>query len=62
MSYNSEGLIPEETIESVFKAFGRAGTYRRYTRRYRRYRSDTDGQGRRYRGDEVVEYLYCVDR
>lgn len=62
MSYNSEGLIPEETIERVFKEYGRASTYRRYTRRYRRYRSDTDGQGRRYRGDEVVEYLYCVER
>jgi adenine-specific DNA-methyltransferase len=62
MSYNSEGLIPEATIERIFKEYGRAGTYRRYTRRYRRYRSDTDGQGRRYRGDEVAEHLYCVDR
>ncbi len=62
MSYNSEGLIPEATIERIFKAYGRAQTYRRYTRHYRRYRSDTDGQGRRYRGDEVVEYLFCVDR
>jgi adenine-specific DNA-methyltransferase len=62
MSYNSEGLIPEATIERVLKAYGRAETYQRYTRRYRRYRSDTDGQGRRYRGDEVVEYLFCVDR
>jgi adenine-specific DNA-methyltransferase len=62
MSYNSEGLIPEATIARIFKAYGRAGTYRRYTRHYRRYRSDTDGQGRRYRGDEVVEFLFCVDR
>lgn len=62
MSYNSEGLIPEETIARIFKAHGRAATYRRYTHRYRRYRSDTDGQTRRYRGDEVVEFLFCVDR
>lgn len=62
MSYNSEGLIPEETIARIFKAYGRAATYRRYTRHYRRYRSDTDGQGRRYRGDEVVEFLFCVER
>lgn len=62
MSYNSEGLIPEETIARTLKSYGRADTYRRYTRRYRRYRSDTDGQSRRYRGDEVVELLFCVDR
>lgn len=62
MSYNSEGIIPERTIERVFKAHGRAGTYRKYTRRYRRYRSDADGEGRRYRGDVVEEYLYCVAR
>lgn len=62
MSYNSEGIIPEATIERVLREYGRAGTYRRYTRRYRRYRSDTDGRDRRYRGDEVVEYLFCVDR
>jgi adenine-specific DNA-methyltransferase len=62
MSYNSEGIIPEATIERVLREYGRASTYRRYTRRYRRYRSDTDGQGRRYRGDEVAEYLFCVER
>lgn len=62
MSYNAEGIIPEATIERVLKAHGRRGTYRRYDRRYRRYRSDADGANRRYRGDEVREYLYCVDR
>jgi len=62
MSYNSEGLIPEQTIERIFKNYGRAATYRRYTRTYRRYRSDTDSQRRHYRGNEVVELLFCVDR
>lgn len=62
MSYNSEGLIPETTIERIFKTYGRATTYRRYTRAYRRYRSDTDNQHRHYRGNEVVEQLFCVDR
>lgn len=62
MSYNAEGILPEATIERVLRAHGRAGTYRKYTRRYRRYRSDSDGENRRYRGDEVEEYLYCVDR
>lgn len=62
MSYNAEGIIPEATIERVLKSWGRRATYRRYACRYRRYRADADGPRRRYRGDEVVEYLYCVDR
>lgn len=62
MSYNAEGIIPEATIERVLRTYGRARTYRRYAMRYRRYRSDADGENRRYRGDDVVEYLYCVDR
>jgi adenine-specific DNA-methyltransferase len=62
MSYNGEGIIPEATIERVLRDQGRRGTYRRYRRGYRRYRSDADGEGRRYRGDTVEEYLYCVDR
>jgi adenine-specific DNA methylase len=62
MSYNAEGIIPEATIERVLRDQGRRGTYRRYRRGYRRYRSDADGEGRRYRGDTVEEYLYCADR
>jgi adenine-specific DNA-methyltransferase len=62
MSYNTEGILPEATIERVLKAAGRAATFRRFERRYRRYRSDADGAGRRYRGDEVAELLYYVAR
>ncbi|HEX7050044.1 MAG TPA: DNA adenine methylase [Longimicrobiales bacterium] len=62
MSYNSEGIIPEPSIERILKRYGRAGTYRKYTRRYRRYRSDADGARRTYRGDSVEEYLFCIDR
>jgi adenine-specific DNA-methyltransferase len=62
MSYNDEGIIPEATIARVLREYGRPATYRRYRSAYRRYRSDADGEGRRYRGDSVYEYLYCVDR
>lgn len=62
MSYNAEGIIHEETIERVLKEHGRRGSYRRYRKPYRRYRSDSDGDNRQYAGDEVYEYLYCVDR
>jgi adenine-specific DNA-methyltransferase len=62
MSYNGEGIIPEATIERVLKENGRAATYRRYRRDYKRYRSDADGENRNYTGDRVEEYLYCVSR
>lgn len=62
LSYNGEGIIPEATIERLLKAYGRSGTYQKYRHRYRRYRSDADGEKRRYAGDSVEEYLYCVDR
>ena len=62
MSYNDEGIIPEATIERVLKENGRKDTYRRYSRSYKRYRSDADGEDRKYKGDRVEEYLYCVSR
>lgn len=62
MSYNAEGLIPESSIERLMKQYGRRDTYQRYAKRYRRYRSDSDGDNRKYTGDVVEEYLYCVDR
>jgi adenine-specific DNA-methyltransferase len=62
MSYNAEGIIPEETIERTLKRYGRRWTYKKYPFTYKRYRSDADGDNRRYRGDTVDEYLYCVSR
>lgn len=62
MSYNSEGLIPGASIERVLRRHGRAGSYRRYTRRYRRYRSATERDGGGAAPEMVEEYLYCVDR
>lgn len=60
LSYNSEGIIPETTIEEAFRARGDPDTYRRLDRDYKRYRSDSDGPDRRYRGDRVTERLYYV--
>jgi adenine-specific DNA-methyltransferase len=62
MSYNAEGIIPESTIERLLKQYGRRDTYQKYAKRYRRYRSDADGENRRYIADRVDEYLYCVSR
>jgi adenine-specific DNA-methyltransferase len=62
MSYNDEGIIPESTIRRVLREHGRATTFRRYSTGYKRYRSDADGEKRKYSGDSVREYLYCVDK
>jgi hypothetical protein len=33
-------------------------TVRRFEKRYKRYRADSDREGRRYKGDVVKELLY----
>ena len=62
MSYNDEGIIPEATIVRVLEEHGDPATYKRYSRSYKRYRSDADSKNRKYKGDRVREYLYCVSR
>jgi len=60
LSYNDEGLLPEEKIESALRASGDPDSYRVFTRGYRRYRSDSDGPNRRYSGNAVRERVYYV--
>ncbi len=62
LSYNDEGLIPPQRIEAAMRDSGIADSYRRVGHGYRRYRSDSDGPGRRYRGDRVREWLHYVRR
>ena len=61
-SYNDEGLLPRDRIESAFRESGDPDSFRVFTRGYRRYRSDSDGPGRQYRGDAVRERVYYVRR
>jgi len=62
LSYNEEGLIPAARVEEILRASGLPDSYRRLEHGYRRYRSDADGPGRRYRGDRVRERLHYVRR
>lgn len=62
LSYNDEGLIPAARVEEILRASGDPDSYRRLEQGYRRYRSDADGPGRRYRGDRVRERLHYVRR
>jgi len=58
MSYNSEGLIPHERIMKILSQRGKVEVY---VCEYRRFRSDADGDNRRYGPrDTVQEMLYWV--
>ena len=59
MSYNSEGIIPHERIVEILSERGEVAVYEC---EYRRFRSDADGENRRYGGSSTVrEMLYWVD-
>lgn len=58
VSYNSEGVIGDGELRAILRAAAIDGRVRRSTLRYKRYRADSDREGRRYKGDEVVELLY----
>lgn len=57
LSYNSEGLIPHETIMAILRCKGRV---RVMETPYRRFRSDADGPNRAYKANHVAERLYLV--
>lgn len=58
VSYNSEGVIRDTELRAVLRDAASDGVVRRFVRRYRRYRADSDREGRRYKGDWVEELLY----
>ena len=58
MSYNSEGVISDADLKAALRDAAVDGKVRRFARRYKRYRADSDRVGRRYKGDEVRELLY----
>jgi adenine-specific DNA-methyltransferase len=58
VSYNSEGVIPDRELRGILRDASTDGTVKRFAQRYKRYRADSDREGRRYKGDEVRELLY----
>jgi adenine-specific DNA methylase len=58
VSYNSEGVIADDELRAILRSAAMDGRVRRFARRYKRYRADSDREGRRYKGDEVSELLY----
>jgi adenine-specific DNA-methyltransferase len=58
VSYNSEGVISNRELRGILSEAAVDTTVRRFEKRYKRYRADSDREGRRYKGDVVKELLY----
>ncbi len=59
VSYNDEGVIPHETLVDILS---QRGNVEIYACEYRRFRSDADGENRRYKPNNTVkETLYWVE-
>ena len=58
VSYNTEGVIDDGDFRAILTDASIDGRVRRFTKRYKRYRADSDREGRRYKGDVVRELLY----
>lgn len=61
LSYNSEGIIPDEEIRIALTARAKAGSLHVHEQEYARYRSDSDGVGRRYKASHVRERAYFIE-
>lgn len=58
VSYNSEGVIPHDTMVDILS---QRGNVEIYACEYRRFRSDADGENRQYKPNNTVqEMLYWV--
>jgi adenine-specific DNA-methyltransferase len=57
LSYNDEGIIPQKRILQILKTVGQVKVYKKT---YRRYRSESDHDKRKYntKDDKTREYIY----
>lgn len=60
LSYNNEGIIPRDEIIRILST---KGNYKEYTTDYRRFRTESDHENRKYKdcNDKVIEHLYIVE-
>jgi adenine-specific DNA-methyltransferase len=59
LSYNSEGMMTEDEIIATMEQHG---TVELKKQEYRRFRADIDRENRKYKGDDVIEYLFCLKK
>jgi adenine-specific DNA-methyltransferase len=60
VSFNSEGHLEPQALESLLGKASADGEVAHFSQRYRRYRADSDREGRKYHADIAVEHLYLV--
>ena len=60
VSFNSEGHLAPEALQSLLTKASADGEVAHFTQRYRRYRADSEREGRHYHGDIALEHLYLV--
>ncbi|OLE15863.1 MAG: hypothetical protein AUG20_02090 [Gemmatimonas sp. 13_1_20CM_3_60_15] len=60
VSFNSEGHLAPEKLETLLRKAAVDGKVSHLTQRYRRYRADSDHEGRQYHADSAQEHLYLV--
>ena len=56
LSYNDEGIINIDEIEKIMKKYG---NYKRYEKKHRRFKSDSD---RDYKKNYTIEYIHCLEK
>lgn len=56
LSYNNEGLMSFETIQSIMSKYGE---YQQFTKEYRRFKADKD-ENRNISAKATTEYLHCL--
>jgi len=60
VSFNSEGHLPPKTLHALLKDAAMDGKVDHFKQGYRRYRADSDREGRHYHLDRAVEHLYLI--
>jgi adenine-specific DNA-methyltransferase len=60
ISFNSEGHLEPQALLSLLEKVSVDGRVSHFSQRYRRYRADSDREGRHYHRDIALEHLYMV--
>ena len=60
VSFNSEGHLAPDALQSLLASASVDGEVSHFTQSYRRYRADSEREGRHYHRDTALEHLYLV--
>jgi len=60
VSFNSEGHLAPDALQSLLIRASVDGEVTHFSERYRRYKADSEREGRHYHGNIALEHLYLV--